>query len=258
MRSRAWSAWPAARPPQPVAPTPSSAERRTRTPAAARTIPGDCTSVTLWDGAFQRVVQFFGHGSVANLPVEVQDRRFFWKMYTTALLKYLEVADNLQATAEDVDNVVLQANDLFFDSVGTGQYETAEYVDRRFVNGRQPARRTSRSRPTSSTASSTTTAFDRVFLRGETMLYSAVQCTDTTPGACAPGDHRRPAARPGREPSAADQHLRQPASSRPPIRTSRSPTAPVVTGYHCATTDSTPRSAARSRVASFRPMSATA
>ncbi len=88
-------------------------------------------SGALWDTAFDRVREVLGKGDVHNLPPEIRDRRFFFKMYVLAMLKYLMGSSDGQTL--DLANVPVDPNNLFFDSEGSGQYELAEYIDRRFV-----------------------------------------------------------------------------------------------------------------------------
>ncbi len=90
----------------------------------------------MWDTSFQRVKMMLGHGKVENLPPEIRDRRFFFKQYVIALLKYLTVAT--QNPVPDLSTVPIDVDDLFFDAQGAGQYEFADYVDRRFVTATQP------------------------------------------------------------------------------------------------------------------------
>ncbi len=89
----------------------------------------------MWDTSFQRVTQFLGNGKLANLPPEIRDRRFYFKQFVIALLKYLMVEG--QSPMPDLATVNVDLNDLFFDSQGAGQYEYADYVDRRFVSATQ-------------------------------------------------------------------------------------------------------------------------
>jgi hypothetical protein len=84
---------------------------------------------------YARVLAVLGGGKVSALPLDAQDARFFWKQWATAFVKY-----NLASTAtdaglkvSDVANAPLNPNDFFFDSVGSGQFEIAEYVDRRYA-----------------------------------------------------------------------------------------------------------------------------
>lgn len=92
-------------------------------------------SGSLWDTSFDRVREVLGKGDVNNLPPEIRDRRFYFKMYVYALLKYMMGSSDGQKL--DVDAVPVDDNELFFDSEGAGQYELAEYVDRRFVSATQ-------------------------------------------------------------------------------------------------------------------------
>ena len=89
----------------------------------------------MWDTSFQRVKQVLGQGKIHSLPPEIRDRRFFFKQYVIALLKYLMVA--AQNPVPDLSLVTIDLDDLFFDSEGAGQYEFADYVDRRFVTATQ-------------------------------------------------------------------------------------------------------------------------
>src|SRR6185312_8270759 len=103
--------------------------------------------------SYAQVLHVFGHDQVNNLPDDVQDVRFFWKQYAAALIKYFEVAGppaqiGAHENAKDLDAhdptsgvgtyAPLDFDDIFFDSQGAGQYEIAEYVDRRFASTTQP------------------------------------------------------------------------------------------------------------------------
>jgi hypothetical protein len=93
----------------------------------------------LFTASFNRVVQVFGKSNVANMPPDVQDQRFFSKQYVNALIKYNMAATSTGSETENtVHSQTVLANDLFFDSQGDGQFETAEYVDRRFANATNP------------------------------------------------------------------------------------------------------------------------
>jgi hypothetical protein len=173
-----------------------------------------------------------GGGNVKSLPVEVQDRRFFFKMYATALLHYLAIGERPSATADDVHAVVLDSNDLFFDSIGSGQFEKAEYVDRRSATASQA--------PTDITITADILngifndyTFSRYLYRGESALYRAVTCTSTDPNACAPGDVGKSAI--GQEENRA---LLTNIVGSPLLASSYSPVAKTNrTAYQCATAD---------------------
>jgi hypothetical protein len=128
----------------------------------------------IFTASFNRVVQVFGNNNVANMPPDIQDQRFFWKQYVNALIKY-NMASTVTGseTEATVHAQTIIANDLFFDSQGDGQFETAEYVDRRFAN------------TTNAPIDFQVTAdvkhgifndfeFQKQLYRGETAIYSAV------------------------------------------------------------------------------------
>jgi hypothetical protein len=142
----------------------------------------------LMSTSFAQVLHVLGHDNVNNLPAEVQDVRFFWKQYATALIKYFEVAGGqaqlgAHENAKDLDAhdpvsgvatySPVDSDDIFFDSIGAGQFEIAEYVDRRFASTTQP--------PTDVvfTADVKNGIFDeyqfsRELYRGENAIYSSV------------------------------------------------------------------------------------
>lgn len=94
----------------------------------------------LFSTSFARVLQVMGQGNVANLPADAQDVRFFWKQYAYALVQYMEAAGGGLAneTEAAVAAQVVDPDELFFDSIGAGQFEIAEYVDRRFASPTTP------------------------------------------------------------------------------------------------------------------------
>jgi hypothetical protein len=101
--------------------------------AANGTPDGACTNGALFASAFTQVKTVFGQGSAANLPQDIQDNRFFWKNFATAMFKYMLVAGGPNENPAGVHAVQVDFNSLFFDSAGDGQFESAEYVDRRFA-----------------------------------------------------------------------------------------------------------------------------
>ncbi len=90
-----------------------------------------CSAGDTFPTSFAQVKEIFGKGKTANLPTEAQDVRFFFKQWFKAFVKYMKVGD--QNPVPDLSTIDIDANNLFFDSVGAGQFEIAEYVDRRFV-----------------------------------------------------------------------------------------------------------------------------
>ncbi len=123
----------------------------------------------------------FGGGN--NVPLELQSRRFYFKEWILAVIKYLQSADNPAATLAMIDANPADPDNLFFDSDGGG-FENAEYVFRSTVNSAmQP--------PTALdiTTNLTTSVindfeFTRYNFRGEKALYAALKTSPTDqPGA---------------------------------------------------------------------------
>ena len=94
-----------------------------------------CTGGDTFSKSFSKVLSVFAKGKIGNLPPEVQDVRFFWKQWVKAFIKYALVAQTPAKT--DLSDVVLDEDNLFFDSIGAGQFEIAEYVDRRSASKTQ-------------------------------------------------------------------------------------------------------------------------
>ncbi len=92
----------------------------------------------IFSTSFARVVQVMGKGKVTNLPNDVRDVRFFWKQYFTALVKYFKAAGTADETVAGVHKQIVDKDNLFFDSLGAGQFELGEYVDRRYASKTQP------------------------------------------------------------------------------------------------------------------------
>ena len=124
--------------------------------------------------SFGRVLAVMGKNKVTNLPSEAQDVRFFFRQYVIALLKYLTVSGTpANETPDAVHAVVIDPDNLFFDSIGAGQFEIGEYVDRRFAS------------KTADPTDIVVTAdvkngifnsynFSRDIIRGETALYASM------------------------------------------------------------------------------------
>lgn len=128
-----------------------------------------------------RVLAILAGGDLANLPVEAQDVRFFFKEYVQALIQYLEAEgvatttgkDPSAVTIADIDAIVLNEYSLFFDSLGAGQFEQAEYIDRSTATDTAP--------PIDFVFSADVKhgimngyTFSRYLYRGETLMYTAM------------------------------------------------------------------------------------
>jgi hypothetical protein len=132
-----------------------------------------CSTGDIFSTSFATVLQVLGKGKVANLPIEVQDVRFFWKQYVTALIKYFMVAGTADETVEGVHKQFVDPDNLFFDSIGSGQFEIAEYVDRRFASKKQDPTDISISADVKNGIFNSYT-FSRDIYRGESAIYTAV------------------------------------------------------------------------------------
>jgi hypothetical protein len=133
-----------------------------------------CITGDLFATSFDRVLDVFGGGKLENMPYEIRDTRFFFRQYSKALTKYLLVAGGANETVAGVHDADLVIDDLHFDSAGAGQFETAAYVDRRFVD--------ENTAPTEITYTADVKngifndyQFARQMYRGETLLYAAAR-----------------------------------------------------------------------------------
>jgi hypothetical protein len=127
----------------------------------------------LFATSLQRVVQVLGSGNVNNLPEEARDVRFYWKQYFSALVKYLMVAGTANETPAGVHAATLDADNLYFQAIGTSSLETSVYVDRTFASTSQAPTVV---RVTADVASGLIVSYDisRDLYRGETALYTSV------------------------------------------------------------------------------------
>jgi hypothetical protein len=181
----------------------------------------DCDQGDMFSTSFARVLAVFGKGSTANLPSDAQDVRFFFKMYSTALIKYLTVAG--QGTPPDLSTVKLDADSLFFDSQGAGQFEIVEYIDRRYA--KKGATAADDVPPTDFTFEAdvkngifNSYDFSHTLLRGETALYNAMLTSATD----APGQE--------------DDALLSNMFGSPVLRNGWTQSSKGKSAYYCATT----------------------
>jgi hypothetical protein len=127
----------------------------------------------IFSTSYARLLQVVGQGEVKNLPIEARDVRFFWRYYVTALVKYFKVAGTKDETPDGVHAQSVDANNLFFDSIGAGQFEIGEYVDRRFASKTQDPMDVVFVADVKNGIFNSY-EFSRETYRGETALYSAV------------------------------------------------------------------------------------
>jgi hypothetical protein len=96
--------------------------------------------------AYARVLTVMAGGNVAKLPTEAQDVRFFFKEYVRALIQYFKAEgaatvagkDPSAVTIADIDAQTINQYSLFFDSLGAGQFEQAEYIERTTATATSP------------------------------------------------------------------------------------------------------------------------
>lgn len=84
--------------------------------------------------------------AVHRLPLDARDNRFYFKEWVQALVQYMKAEgaavqagiDPSTITIADVDAQPVDEYSLYFDSIGAGQFETAEYIERSAVNDTTP------------------------------------------------------------------------------------------------------------------------
>jgi hypothetical protein len=119
-------------------------------------VESDCTAdggKSVFQNALTHVARVAGQGSTYNLPAELQDRRYYFKWFGVAYVKYLKAYGNYVAkygTAvnqfpngtiggglgpSDVMNQQIDLESLFFDYafLGNSTFDKFEYVDRDFI-----------------------------------------------------------------------------------------------------------------------------
>jgi hypothetical protein len=98
---------------------------------------GNCSASELWEGALQNVTMVAGLGNANNLPAELIDRRYYFRWYGIAMIKYLKAYGvNPAAKAADVALQTIDLESIFFDSFNDGggsTYDEEEYIERSFM-----------------------------------------------------------------------------------------------------------------------------
>jgi hypothetical protein len=116
-----------------------------------------CDEASLVGDVFQtsynRVCSVLGGGgtscpesAVAKVPLDAQDNRFYFKEWFLALVQYMKAEgaalaqnkDPSTITIADIDAQTIDEYSLYFDSIGAGQFETAEYIERSFATDTAP------------------------------------------------------------------------------------------------------------------------
>ena len=130
-----------------------------------------CSQGDNFSTSFNRVVKVFGKGKIGSLPTEAQDVRLYWRLYFQALTKYMIVGNTIPVP--DLSTVKLDPDQIFYDSIGAGQFEIGEYVDRTNASKTVDPIDFEVSADVKNGIFSTY-SFSRDLYRGESALYAAV------------------------------------------------------------------------------------
>jgi hypothetical protein len=116
--------------------------------------PGDPVSVFIdnigqvakgpfWDNSLQQVVRVLGHGDILALPPALRDRRYFFRWFGIAEIKYLKAyaSCGMTCTPTQVADQPIDMEGLFFDNNYLNQFDKFEYIDRSLVENPPPADR---------------------------------------------------------------------------------------------------------------------
>lgn len=102
-----------------------------------------------WDNSLQQVIHVLGKGNILGLPAELRDRRYFFRWFGIAEIKYLRamgVCLNTNTmdtcltsiTPTTVANQPIDMESLFFDNNYLDQFDKFEYIDRTVVQNPAP------------------------------------------------------------------------------------------------------------------------
>jgi hypothetical protein len=142
---------------------------------------GSPEDISYFKHTLNQLIAVAGGGKLNALPLDFQDIRFLFKEWIFALVQYLGVAGDLsKQTLADMSAIAVDQNNLFFDSIGSGQFEFAEYIDRRNVKDGLPPLDV---RMTADILHAIINDYDftRTLYRGESALYSAMRGGSTAP-----------------------------------------------------------------------------
>jgi hypothetical protein len=97
---------------------------------------GNCRYNTSWVGALAQVVAVAGLSDANNLPGELADRRYYFKWYGEAEIKYMKAFDGLPSnqthtTFADVAAQQIDLESIFYDT--SGPFDFVEYIERTFM-----------------------------------------------------------------------------------------------------------------------------
>lgn len=100
----------------------------------------DCYSGPFWDNSLQWVVRVLGRGDINKIPAKVRDRRYFFRWFGVALVKYyraygakavgLPITQQAVVQPADVQQAAWDPDSIFFDNSFADQFDKVEYIDR--------------------------------------------------------------------------------------------------------------------------------
>jgi hypothetical protein len=107
-------------------------------PSLASSDAGNCVSGAVWSNALKSVTNIAGGGNANVLPWQLKDRRYFFRWWGIAMIKYYIAYGanpipfgNAGALAfSDVDAQALDLSSLFFDNNFGASFDTDEYIVR--------------------------------------------------------------------------------------------------------------------------------
>jgi len=113
---------------------------------------GYIRSGPFWDTTLQQVVDVLGHGNILGLPAQLRDRRYFFRWFGIANIKYMKAFGACvdanpsnptscltSITPTAIANQPIDMESLFFDNNYQNQFDKFEYIDRSLVQNPPPA-----------------------------------------------------------------------------------------------------------------------
>lgn len=131
---------------------------------------------SLFDGSFKRVVDYLGGGDILRLPPALRDRKYYFKHWGHAYIKYMKAALEYPTdlSKPEYDKYEPEPDHLLFNQIGSsGDREKFEYIDRRYTaEGQEPTKLEYESLIISGNQQDT--RFHRRMTRAERALYWAM------------------------------------------------------------------------------------
>jgi len=138
-------------------------------------------SSSLWDGTYRRVLDYLGDGDPFKLPPSARDRKYYFKIWAHAYIKYLKAAHlyPTDLSKPEYDEYEPEPDHLLFDDLGA-ENEKFEYIDRRFVtHDREPLKYEYEALITA--GNQRDSKFHRRMTRAERTLYKVMEYDKSSP-----------------------------------------------------------------------------